>query len=260
MNTMIAAVVAALLLLWGGIAGLLRTVDLFERKHMLFLGGYCTLVAGSVLALVLYISAERQRAHRQDLQAQMEAFAGRLNQLSESLIQQLDEKAQLTASEFEIRVKLQNEIRHHARTREELDAKFQAYNELKRTLDQELESHRHYRAGIEQRLQERFEQEEARYRDLHDNLQAQRRLLQNTHQQIGAAQEDLARIKTQTAGIQQTQTNLLATVNSHVEVFGNRTQELANKLDALIASQAESHEAISVVKSQVDSLYQWEAQ
>ena len=50
-----------MLLLWGGIVGLLRTVDLYERKHILVLGGYTTLVAGLVMKLIASVAAHRRR-------------------------------------------------------------------------------------------------------------------------------------------------------------------------------------------------------
>lgn len=258
MNVIIAAVIAAALLLWGGIAGLLRIVDRFERKHMLFLGAYATLVAGSVMSLVLYTNSERQKEHRRDLQAQMEDFSGRLNELSEKLVKQLDEKAQLTASEFEIRVKLQNEIKSRQRTQQELAAQIEEYRALKQTLDQELAAHRQYRDEVEQNRQERFAQEEARYRDLRDSFQVSQRALQTAQKQLSVLQEDLGDLNTQVAGMQKTQTALLARVNSNLEVFRDRTQELMDKIDTLADSQSGSRAEIDAIRTRVDSLFKWE--
>ena len=140
MSTIIAAIVVGVLLLWGGIAGLLHLVELFERKHVLALGAYTTLVSGLVMGLVLFNSHERQKQHQRDLQAQMTAVTKRLSDLSERLVGQLSEKADLTASEFEIRAKLQTERSDHINTREELAEEQQQSDELKATLNRERRS------------------------------------------------------------------------------------------------------------------------
>ena len=57
----IAALIVGALLLWGGILGLLRIVDLFESKLILGLGAYMTLVSGLVMGLVLFTANERQK-------------------------------------------------------------------------------------------------------------------------------------------------------------------------------------------------------
>jgi hypothetical protein len=112
-NIIIAAVVGGIVLIWGGIIGLLKVVDMFERKHIYLLGAYSTLVASSVMGLVLYTNYERQKEHRQDLTNQMNEFSTRLNALSTRLVAQLEEKANLTQSEFEVRRDLQNERTNH---------------------------------------------------------------------------------------------------------------------------------------------------
>ena len=68
MTTIIAAIAVGLLLLWAGILGLLKLVDFFERKHILSLGAYTTLVAGVVMGLVLFTIQERQKEHRRDME------------------------------------------------------------------------------------------------------------------------------------------------------------------------------------------------
>ena len=131
MTTIIAAIVVGVLLLWGGIVGLLKMVDMYERKHILGLGGYTTLVAGLVIGLVLFNAQVRQQEHARELTMQMDAVTKRLGELSDRLVGQLAEKADLTVSEFEIRARLQNEQADHERTRAELAAPQSAPGDLR---------------------------------------------------------------------------------------------------------------------------------
>ena len=121
MNVIIAAIAGGIVLIWAGVLGLLRIVEALERKHIFLLGTYVTLVAGSVMGLVLYTNHERQKEHRQELNNQMEEFSSRLNALSARLAAQLKEKANLTQSEFEVRRDLQNERTNHDLTQQDLD-------------------------------------------------------------------------------------------------------------------------------------------
>ena len=137
MNIIIAAVVGGILLVWGGFLGLIRVVDMFERKHILLLGAYTTLVVGCVMGLVLFTNYERQKENRLELQSQMTEFSTRLSELSTRLVSQLEEKADLTASEFEIRSRLQNEQEHHKRTRNELATQLDKNNALENKVESE---------------------------------------------------------------------------------------------------------------------------
>jgi len=253
-SVIIAAVVGGILLLWGGIVGLLRVVSQFERKHVLLLGAYTTLVAASVMGLVLYTNYERQKQHRQELQEQMNEFSRRLNQLSEKLVSQLEEKADLTASEFEIRVQLQNEKANHERTRNELEARKEEYAKLKRSLDSELAAHRRERDEQNLRLNEQFQKEEVRYQGVQELLEIHRRSLQTAQKQLSSLQEDLSRLNSQTSALQKTHNSLLGTVNGNRQILDLSKQQI----DALVRSQAVLDKELGVVKVRIDSLYTWQ--
>ena len=154
-TTIIAAIAVGMILLWGGIAGLLHLVELFERKHVLALGAYTTLVAGLVMGLVLFNAHERQKEHQRDLQDQMATVTKRLSDLSERLVGQLAEKADLTASEFEIRANLQTERSQHANTRATLAEQEQQYAQLRTTLEGERKARLSYQQDINRKLDER---------------------------------------------------------------------------------------------------------
>lgn len=257
MNVIIAAIIGGILLLWGGIVGLLRMIDLFERKHILFLGAYTTLVAGCVMGLVLYTNYERQKENRRELQTQMNEFSKRLSDLSDKLVNQLEEKADLTASEFEIRVKLQNETKNHAETQKELETKQEEYSALKQTLDGQLAAQRKYQAEVDQKLDERFQKEETRYQNIQERLGIHERSLQTAQKQLGALQDDLSRLNNETTALQKTQSSLLAKVTNNQQILESKNQDLAQKVDALSRNQAAFHQDLNAIKSQVDSLYTW---
>ena len=142
MATIIAAIVVGLLLLWGGITALLRMVEIFERKHVLALGGYTSLVAGLVMGLVLFNANERQKQHRADLQAQVNIVTQKLGQLTERLMSQLAEKSELTASEFQIRANLQKERSDHERTQQDLAEQVQRHQQMETRFELERSARR----------------------------------------------------------------------------------------------------------------------
>ena len=252
-STIIAAIVVGVLLLWGGIAGLLHLVELFERKHVLALGAYTTLVSGLVMGLVLFNSHERQKQHQRDLQAQMTAVTKRLSDLSERLVGQLSEKADLTASEFEIRAKLQTERSDHINTREELAEEQQQSDELKATLNRERRSRLAYQNEINRKLDENFAQQDERQRSIRDFLDVHQRAVQGIQKQLASVQDDVTKANTKVAEIATGQTNLLGRVTATREIGDQNAQ----KIEALNRSQAALYDDLVRTMAQIDSLYSW---
>ena len=242
MNIIIAAVVGGIVLIWGGIIGLLKVVDMFERKHIYLLGAYSTLVASSVMGIVLYTNYERQKEHRQDLTNQMNEFSTRLNALSTRLVAQLEEKANLTQSEFEVRRDLQNERTNHKGAREELSSQIDANSALESKLAAA------YQQQINKKLEERLTQEDKRYRDL---AETHRRAQQNVQKQLSATKDDLSKLNTKTASITSKQNTILGKINTTREI-----QDLtAQKLDALARNQASLYDDLTKTMAEIDSLY-----
>ncbi len=248
MNIIIAAVAGGIVLIWGGIIGLLRVIDMFERKHIFLLGAYATLVTGCVMGLVLFTNYERQKENRQELMGQMNEFSSRLNTLSARLVAQLEEKANLTQSEFEVRRDLQNERTNHQRAREELATQINSNSALEAKLDAERRARLAYQQQINEKLAERFSQEDQRYRDF---AETHRNSQQTVQKQLSATQDDLAKLKTSTASIDNKQNTLLGKVNTTREI-----QDLtAQKLDALARNQASLYDDLTKTMAAVDSLY-----
>ena len=248
MNIIIAAIVGGLLLLWGGVLGLLRVVDMFERKHVLLLGAYTTLVVGCVMGLVLFTNYERQKENRRELQDQMNEFSKRLSELSTRLVSQLEEKADLTASEFEIRSRLQNEQQHHKRTRGELATQLDQNNALENKLLAERKARLRYQADINAKMNDRFQQEDQRYKDF---TEVHRRSLSTVQKQLSTLQDDITGLQTRTASMENKQNTLLGKVNTTREIQDLSTQ----KLDALARSQAALYDDLTRTMAEVDSLY-----
>ncbi len=253
MTTIIAAIVAGLILLWGGILGLLKLVDLFERKHILSLGAYATLVAGLVMGLVLVTIQERQKQHRLDMEKQIKAVTQQLNGLSNRMLTQLEEKAGLTASEFQIRSNLQHEKADHNRTREELAQKVDEYQKLEQVVANERKARHRYQAEQNKKLEERLQKEETRYQKIQDLLGSHQRATQNMQKQLASIQEETSKLNAQTARLQTQQNSLLGKVNTAQQV-----QDLnAQKVDALARSLKILREDLAPTRSKVDSLYYW---
>lgn len=248
MNIIIAAVIGGILLVWGGFLGLLRVVDMFERKHILLLGAYTTLVVGCVMGLVLFTNYERQKENRHELQEQMNQFSQRLSELSTRLVSQLEEKADLTASEFEIRSKLQNEQEHHKRTRGELATQLDQTNALQNKLEAERKARLHYQTETNGKLDERLQQEDQRYKGL---TEVHQRSIAAMQKQFNSLQDELTRLQIQTSSLENKQNSILGKVNTTREIQDLSTQ----KLDAIGRSQAALYDDLTRTMAEVDSLY-----
>lgn len=254
MTTIIVAIGAGLILLWGGIIGLLKLVDLFEQKHILSLGAFATLVTALVLGLVLFTIQERQKQHRHDMAKQIDAVTAQLNDLSNRMLAQLEEKANLTASEFQIRSNLQHEKADHNRTRDELATQIDELQELEKAFARERQRNRKYQADQNRAANERFQQLEGHNAAMQEWRDRHERATQNMQKQLATVQADVGKLNNQTAGLQTQQNSLLGKVTAAKQI-----QDLnAQKLDALAHSLQALHEALAPTITAVDSLYKWE--
>ncbi len=248
MNVIIAAILGGIFLVWGGFLGLLRIADPFERKHVLILAAYTTMVVGCVMGLVLFINHDQQKKHRSQLDEQMDEFSTRLSDLSTRLIGQLEEKANLTTSEFEIRSRLQNEVDHHKRTLNQLATQIEHNNALQNKMDAERKERLRYQADTDRKLEERFEQEDLRYQNL---AKTHQRSLASIQAQFGPLNSTLTRLQEQTATLQSNQQAIIDRIAA-----ARGTQRLsAQKLDALARSLSALSNDFNQTMAQIDSLY-----
>ena len=253
METIIAAIIVGVLLLWGGVFGLLQIVEMFERKHFLGLGAYATVVAALIMGLVLFNAHERQKEHRRELQDQVNEITKRLSDLSEKLVSQLAEKADLTASEFEIRSRLQNEKMSHQQTRDTLADLDTEHKNVKVALNKEQIARLSYQKQQNAKFAEQFEREEQRYQGILDFLEIHKRTIQGIQKQIVNIQDETTKLNTQLSALSTNQNSLIGKISSSAEIQDLNTQ----KIDALARNQASLYDDLSRTMAQVDSLYTW---
>ena len=252
METIVAAIAAGLILLWGGALALLKTAERLESRHVLGFGAYATAVAGVVIGLVLFIAQERQRDHRRELQEQMKGVTERLGDLSEQLVGQLAEKADLTASEFEVRSRLQNEKAAHRETRDSLGDLNVRYLELEAKLEKERRARLQYQEGQNRQAAERFRKEEVRYEGIREVLDLHRGTMEGVQDPTCPPfRMRTTRLNKQVSGLSATQNSLIGKMNATAEVEDMNTR----KIDAVARSQASLYRDISRTMTQVDSLY-----
>ena len=178
----------------------------------------------------------------------MEEFSSRLNALSARLAAQLEEKANLTQSEFEVRRDLQNERTNHDLTQQDLDKQRQLNGALESKLDAERKARLGYQQRINKSLEDRFNKEDERYRE---SIDVQRRSQQTVQKQLSALQENITKLNTSSSALATKQNTLLGKVNTTREI-----QDLtAQKIDALARNQASLYDDLTKTMAEVDSLY-----
>ena len=113
---------------------------------------YASVTVTIFLILVLQTSLTRQTRTLENTQARFQreltAFRTRLGDQTDRLMSQIDEKAELTGSEIEMRGKLSNEIAHHQRTRQERDATRADLQTTQGELKRETRAHYAYRDSL----------------------------------------------------------------------------------------------------------------
>tara|TARA_B100001250_G_scaffold144418_1_gene123644 strand:- start:3748 stop:4509 length:762 start_codon:yes stop_codon:yes gene_type:complete len=251
MNIIIAAILGGVVLLWGGVFVIYKLVETIERKHLIFLSAYATLVAGSVMALVLYTNYERQKEHRQQLTEQMDVFSSKLNSLSARLAAQLEEKANLTQSEFEVRRDLQNERKNHVETKSNLEEQIKITD----TFQNKLSSERHKRLVYQQEINKKIEERSAQEDDRFDKITrsqdiAQRALIKHLTQ----INDEISKLSTSSSSLTSQQNTLLGKINMTREI----QELLTQKFDALARSHAALYDDLNGTMAAVDSLYKEE--
>ena len=177
----------------------------------------------------------------------------RLGDLSERLVSQLAEKADLTASEFEVRSRLQNEKVAHKKTRGRLGELNARYSQLGEKLVKERRERLQYQEDQDQEAARRFRKEEERYEGIRDILDLHRDTMKGMQTQLARIQDVTTRLNKQVSGLSANQNSLMEKVDSAAEV-----QDLnSRKLDAVTRSQTSLYRELARTMVQVDSLYIW---
>jgi len=258
MNTVIVlTILGALVLLWGGILALIKWIvkDGIEHKHLYGLGAYISVICGVLIYLVIHTSITQQEAALSEtkmrLRQELENFQRQLGDLTEKLMGQIAEKAELTQSEMEVRGNLQTERAEHKRTREDLAQSQMQWQQTQSELIREADAHRAYldslntERALHRSARERLKEEQHR----HSGTQ---RDLRSTRDELSKARERLGSQKTE---IGQLRKNLeLAEARSRQALENER--QLQQKMAAQQKTLGTQQEALDLLQASVDSIYQ----
>ena len=120
MKIILLTIIGALILLWGGIWVLLKWIAVstqrknettvakwISHKHLLGLGAYISAISGILIFLVIQTTIIQQETTRQLTQSrlsqELDAFRERLEEIQDKLMGKVEEKAELTQSEWKVR-------------------------------------------------------------------------------------------------------------------------------------------------------------
>ncbi len=244
MTLVLLTIAGALILIWGATAAIMKWVHPIEQKHLLGYAGYVSVVAGVLIYLVVHTSLVQQEAAldktRGRLNQELENFREKLGEVQVRVMSQLEEKAELTQSEWQVRGELQTERAEHVLARQELAA---AAAELLR----ETEAHRAYldslntERGVHRGTRRQFEQEVQK----HEKTQV---ALRSTRQSLSKAEERLSVQKGQIASYKKDL--------KQAESRARQAQENAKEAQVQLMQRAINQQSsLGVLQAAVDSIY-----
>ena len=251
LNIILLAVAGALTLLWGVILAMMKWVKPLQGKHLGWLGLYVSLISAALIYIVIHTSLTQQetalKGTRARLAQELETFRDRLGQLTDKLMGQVVEKAELTQSEMEVRGDLQTERAEHEQTRRVLSRVRKRLEETRGELNQEVEAHRAYLDSLntERALHsvtwDNLRREEKDHRGTRSEFQESRRELARARERIGIQKAQIGQLKIDLSGTR-------ATLEKSLETTATAQVRLQKQL----ASQRES---VGLLQASVDSIY-----
>lgn len=218
-----------------------------ENRWLYGFLAYTSVIVITFLVLILQTSLTRQEQTLENTQARFQqeltAFRERLGDQTDRLMSQINEKAELTGSEVEVRGKLSNEIAHHQRTRKELAATREQLRLTQSDLNRETRAHRAYldslntERSLRASTQNRLEREEARHAK-------SREILRNTRQKLDRANERL--------NVQNRQIKTLRSDLKNAQDNADNARQIANRL---LQKSGDHQRALMTLQATVDSLF-----
>ena len=211
---------------------------------------YASVTVTIFLILVLQTSLTRQTRTLENTQARFQreltAFRTRLGDQTDRLMSQIDEKAELTGSEIEMRGKLSNEIAHHQRTRQERDATRADLKTTQGELKRETRAHYAYRDSLntERSLHATVRKQLADEQNQHAK---NRDILRNTRQNLDRANERL-----------DTQNRQLATLRNdfkRAQDTADNALKIAETAKRLLRQSNAQQRALTTLQATADSLF-----
>ncbi len=218
-----------------------------ENRWLYGFLGYASVIIITFLVLILQTSLTRQEKTLENTQARFQqeltAFRERLGEQTDRLMSQINEKAELTGSEVEVRGKLSNEIAHHQRTRKERDAAREQLRLTQSELNRETLAHRAYldslntERSLHASTQNRLRREEEQHAK-------SRETLRNTQQKLDRANERL--------NVQNRQITALRNDLKRAQDNASSARQMASHL----LQQSDDHQrALITLQATVDSLF-----
>lgn len=213
--------------------------------------GYTCVIAATVIVLIMQTWLTQQERTLQNTQERFQqelgAFRDRLGDQTEKLMSQINEKAQLTGSEVEVRGKLQNEIDHHKRTQKELADARDLMRQIQTTLDREKAAHRAYLDSLntERALHASAQNRLDREMRLHGEAQTQ---LRDTRQNLAQSQE---RVK-----VQDRQLKELNGMLEKAQANAKKALENAEMAAIRLMQKSDEHQqSLMTIQAATDSIY-----
>lgn len=254
MKTILFTVLAGLLLLWAGIGALLKWIRPIEQKHLLWVGGYASLVTAVLLFLVINTSMTQQKAALAEtstlLSEQVDNFRVRLGEITERLMGQIEEKAELTESEMEVRGDLKQERAEHALARKRLAETIQELKAVAALRDREQQAHYAYRdslnteRSVHAEARERLRNEENAHKATRGDLIDTRRALGKMEERADRLDKDVGRLRKE-----------VNQAEARAEKAEDNEKTLLKQLRAQDGQLTQHTESLIRLQAMVDSLY-----
>ncbi len=247
MKVILFTVFGGLVLLWAGVVALLKWISPIEEKHILWLGGYLSVVTVLLIFLVINTSMTQQKAALSDttalLSEQVDNFRIRLGEITERLMGQIEEKAELTQSEMEVRGNLQQERAEHAVTQRLLTETHHNLKRVEHDRDRERDAHTAYRGSLNT--------ERARHSDTMSVLDDERGAHRKTRSNLDKTAKQLAG-KTAVADRQEED---LRALRKDLDRAAKVDKDFIKQLKRQVSQTAAHTEALVILQSSIDSVY-----
>ena len=254
MKIILFTILGGLLLLWAGIGALLKWIRPVKDEHILWVGGYASVVTTVLLFLVINTSMTQQKAALFDtttlLTEQVDNFRIKLGEYTERLMGQIEEKAELTSSEMEVRGNLKQERTEHAQARARLGETIEEVKAVSALRYRERRAHFAYKDSLntERSLhagaQERLSAEQQTHKDTRGNLEKTRSSLSKSEQRAKTRGEDVKRLR---KNVQKAE--------SRAEKAEENEKKLLARLESLDSKLGQHTHSLERLTGMTDSLY-----
>ncbi|MFT5366551.1 MAG: hypothetical protein ACI8V2_001498 [Candidatus Latescibacterota bacterium] len=226
-----------------------RTYFRLEDRWFYGFLGYTSLTVTIFLILVLQTSLTQQEKilfnTQTRFQDEMSAFRDRLSEQTDKLYSQLNEKAELTGSEIEVRGKLRNEMDLHRRTQEDLHLTKNLLNQAQ-ILFQST-----YRSYVDSLNTER-----ALHKSTKDRLDHEARAHTDTRNAHDKTQRNLSKAE-QRLSSQDSQLKDLNKLLNRAQASAKNAQEIANQAAKRLLQKADEHQqSLMLIQATADTIFQ----